>query len=73
MMFIYRYHGTKYVVIEHSGGVAPDEVLRRSRRAERGKRPFQPHPDCQAGLDMIKSELASAIKCVCTCVCRQSN
>eukprot|EP00966_Prymnesium_polylepis_P319026 7368473-Prymnesium_polylepis.1 len=43
---ISRIPSTVDKIIEHGGGVVPDEVLRHGRRAERGKRPFQPHPDC---------------------------
>ena len=29
----------------------------------RAKRPFVPHPDCQAALDALKDELGAAVKC----------
>ena len=40
-----------------------DGVLRSGRREGRAKRPFVPHPDCQAALDELRAELASAVKC----------
>ena len=44
------------------GGGGGAAEVRVGRRAERGKRPFQPHPDCQGALEELKEELASAVK-----------
>ena len=60
---ISRIPSTVDKIVEHHGGVVPDSVLRDGRRKQRGKRPFKPHPDCQAALDELKEELNSAVKC----------
>ena len=50
-------------IIEHHGGIVPDEELRHGRRAERGTRPFKPHHDCQAAVSRLRIELAAEVEC----------
>ena len=59
---ISRIPSTAVKIVEHRGGVVPDDDMRHGRRCNRSKRPIALHPAATAAANKLLSELGSEVK-----------
>lgn len=57
-----RIPATVTKIIEHRGGIVPDEDIRHGRRGQRAKRPVKLHPEAEAAVEKLLGDLDSEVK-----------